>query len=93
MLKKGKNRTTKLFSDGFELRPLLLDGIEIGTVGREEKKRVSGIRESLFRIHAFVECCVVENNDTVWRELGDQTLRNPRMEYVGIDVACKQMRR
>ncbi len=51
---------------------------------------MSGILNSLFHVLAFVETCIVHNDNSTGRQLGNKIACQPTMEYITVNVAWKQ---
>jgi hypothetical protein len=84
MRKKIGYATSQLPSDGFRLRPLLFDGIEVRTVGRQVLKRVSVAGNSRSHLLSLVKCGVVHDDHGCGRSLREQILDEPCAEHIGV---------
>ena len=78
---------------GFELCPLLLNGIQIGTVGRQELNGMPLGFDGLDDVRSFVERGSVENNDGCRRYGGQQCPSHPRKKDIGVNVAIPEFNR
>jgi hypothetical protein len=80
-------------ADGFGLRPFLLNGIEVRTVGREELNRMSPMFDGGNDVYSFVERCPVQDDDRIIRHDRQESLLHPTEEDVGVDVAVPEIYR
>lgn len=63
----------------------LLDWIEIGTVGRQEKKMSAGFSDGLSGGLAFVAAEIVENDDVPFGERWDEDVLDIEREQLAVD--------
>jgi hypothetical protein len=75
------------FSDGLSLRPFVLNGVEIGRVGRQELQYVAAPFNGVRDVLAFVEGGVVHDNGRWGIDRRQGLHRQPLVEHIGIGVA------
>jgi len=79
-----------LFAKGFGLRPLVLDGIEIGGIRRQVFPGVAGLAKGVLDVLPFVESGVVQDDHGGGRQLGQEDLTEPGEEDLGVDAGFKK---
>lgn len=75
----------------FGLRPLLLNGIEIGAVGRQELDSMSPFFNHCDDIGSFVERCSVQDDDGSVGHDRKESQPYPTQEDVRVDVAVPKI--
>lgn len=90
MQKQFGDATAQLPSDGFRLCPLLLNGIEIRTVGREVLERVSLAGDGFSHVLSFMKCGIVHDDDGGGWSLREQILDEPCTEHIGVDRGIEE---
>lgn len=79
-----------LFAKGFGLRPLVLDGIEIGRIRRQVSPGVAGLTECVLDVLPFVEGGVIEDDHGGGRQLRKEHAVGPSEEDLGVDAGFKK---
>src|SRR5205085_1488663 len=77
----------------FELGEDLLDGIEIGAIGRQEEELGAGGADGAADERALVAAEIIHDDDVAWLEGGQEELLDPCPEGVAIDRAVDDARR
>jgi hypothetical protein len=78
-------------SDGFGLRPLLLNRIQVRTIGRQELDGVPLLFDRGNDICSFVEGGTIQNDDGTLRYYRKESIPHPAKEDVRVDVAIPQV--
>ena len=77
----------------FELCEDLLDGIEVGTVWRQEEELCPDLSNGAAHGLSLVGTEIVEDDDIAWLEGGDQELLDIGEELLAVDGAIEEARR
>jgi len=80
-------------SDGFGLRPFLLNRIQIRTVGRQKLDDMPLFLDGGDDIRSFVERGTIENDDGALRRYRQEGVPHPTEEDVGINIAVPEIHR
>lgn len=79
--------------EGFKLGEDLFDGIEVGTVGRQEQQPGSCCADGFAHSRALVAAKIVEDDDVAGLERRDQELLDIGEEALAVDRAIDHSRR
>lgn len=72
---------------GFEFVPAGFDGIEVGTVGREEFQMTSDVLDEFFGAFGLMKAGVVEDNGLSGRQARRKKMFDPCVENIGVGCA------
>ena len=72
------------------MRPFFLNRIVIWAIGREILQKVPCLPDALLCVATFVKCSIIHNQYRRERKLWDELIHEPAMEYIAVDIACKE---
>jgi len=79
-----------LFTDGFGLRPLVFDGIEIRRIGRQVFQSVTGLTKGVLNILVFVEGGIIQDDHGGGGQLREKNRIDPGEEGIGVDTGLEE---
>lgn len=89
-MKEVFDGTVSLLTDGFGLCPFMLNRTEVGRIGGEIFKGMTGLMQGLLNISPFMESGVIEEDDGGWGQLGQEDVLDPGQKDIRIDTAFKK---